>query len=93
LRPVFLLSGVAATLGVLTNRLGRIVDRARTLEERFEEHPGSVKQLQRRSAGAGTTRRLHQRRDLAVRDRRVAGGAGGGHAVRQRFPGVPNLAS
>jgi len=43
--PVFLLSGVAATLGVLTNRLGRIVDRARTLEERFEEHPGSVKQL------------------------------------------------
>jgi hypothetical protein len=39
--PVFLLSGVAATLGVLTNRLGRIVDRARTLEERFEAHPGS----------------------------------------------------
>ncbi len=43
--PVFLLSGVAATLGVLTNRLGRIVDRARTLEERFEAHPGSVKQM------------------------------------------------
>jgi hypothetical protein len=39
--PVFLLSGVAATLGVLTNRLGRIVDRARTLEERFEAHPFS----------------------------------------------------
>ncbi|MBV8496405.1 MAG: DUF2721 domain-containing protein, partial [Gammaproteobacteria bacterium] len=31
--PVFLLSGVAATLGVLTNRLARIVDRARKLEE------------------------------------------------------------
>ena len=43
--PVFLLSGVAATLGVLTNRLGRIVDRARTLEQRAAEHPGSVKQL------------------------------------------------
>jgi hypothetical protein len=43
--PVFLLSGVAATLSVLTNRLGRIVDRARTLERRFEEHPGSTKQL------------------------------------------------
>lgn len=43
--PVFLLSGVAATLSVLTNRLGRIVDRARTLEQRFEEHPGSTKQL------------------------------------------------
>lgn len=43
--PVFLLSGVAATLGVLTNRLGRIVDRARTLEQRFEEHPGRARQL------------------------------------------------
>lgn len=36
LAPVFLLSGVAATLGVLTNRLSRIVDRARILEG----HPG-----------------------------------------------------
>ena len=43
--PVFLLSGVAATLGVLTNRLGRIVDRARRLEERVEAHPGRAKQL------------------------------------------------
>lgn len=32
--PVFLLSGIAATLGVLTNRLARAVDRARTLEAR-----------------------------------------------------------
>ena len=30
--PVFLLSGVGVTLGVLTNRLARIVDRARFLE-------------------------------------------------------------
>jgi hypothetical protein len=30
--PVFLLSGVGVTLGVLTNRLARIVDRARALE-------------------------------------------------------------
>jgi hypothetical protein len=30
--PVFLLTGVAAFLGVLTNRLGRIIDRARALE-------------------------------------------------------------
>ena len=43
--PVFLFSGVAATLGVLTNRLARIVDRARTLEERLEGHPGSAQQL------------------------------------------------
>jgi hypothetical protein len=30
--PVFLLSGVATTLTVLTNRLARIIDRARSLE-------------------------------------------------------------
>jgi Protein of unknown function (DUF2721) len=38
--PVFLLTGVAATLGVLTNRLARVVDRARTLEDRLEKEPG-----------------------------------------------------
>ncbi len=43
--PVFLLSGVAATLGVLTNRLARIVDRARLLEDRIENRPGSVHNL------------------------------------------------
>jgi len=43
--PVFLLSGVAATLAVLTNRLGRIVDRARALEQRFESHATSAPQL------------------------------------------------
>ena len=32
--PVFLLSGVGVTIGVLTNRLARIVDRARVLEGR-----------------------------------------------------------
>jgi hypothetical protein len=31
--PVFLLSGVGAFLGVLTNRLARIIDRTRALEE------------------------------------------------------------
>ena len=43
--PVFLLSGVAATLGVLTNRLSRIVDRARVLEDRLAGHPGEGPQL------------------------------------------------
>jgi hypothetical protein len=37
--PVFLLSGVAATLGVLTARLARVVERARVLEERLENQP------------------------------------------------------
>lgn len=43
--PVFLLSGVATTLGVLINRLGRIVDRARALEEMLEAHTPRERQL------------------------------------------------
>ena len=34
--PVFLLSGVGVLLGVLTNRLSRIVDRARATEARID---------------------------------------------------------
>jgi len=30
--PVFLLTGIGALLGVLTNRLGRVIDRGRSLE-------------------------------------------------------------
>ena len=36
LAPVFLLTGVGAILAVLTNRLGRIIDRARVLQARLE---------------------------------------------------------
>ena len=36
--PVFLLTGVGTNMLVLTNRLPRIIDRTRTLEERLEEH-------------------------------------------------------
>src|SRR5882672_4800866 len=36
LGPVFLLNGVGITLGMLTNRLSRIVDRARSLEVQRE---------------------------------------------------------
>ncbi|MBS0395299.1 MAG: DUF2721 domain-containing protein [Proteobacteria bacterium] len=35
--PVFLLSGIGVLLGVLTNRLARVVDRARPLEQRHAE--------------------------------------------------------
>ena len=38
--PVFLLSGVGVTLGVLTGRLARIIDRARFLED--QAGPGGV---------------------------------------------------
>ncbi|WP_105201134.1 MULTISPECIES: DUF2721 domain-containing protein [unclassified Pseudoalteromonas] len=34
--PVFLITGIAATLGVLSNRLARITDRARTLERKLK---------------------------------------------------------
>jgi hypothetical protein len=37
--PVFLLTGVSGLLGVLTNRLARIIDRARTLEDRLSGGP------------------------------------------------------
>jgi hypothetical protein len=37
--PVFLLTGVATKLTVLTNRLGRIIDRVRVLEERLHRGP------------------------------------------------------
>lgn len=43
--PVFLLSGVAAMLGVLTNRLARIVDRARAIEAQLSSHPGASELL------------------------------------------------
>ena len=33
--PVFLLSGIGAMLAVMTSRLGRIIDRARYLEEQL----------------------------------------------------------
>ncbi len=54
--PVFLLTGVASMLGVLTNRLARIVDRARAFEAQLAREPeamprlvGSLKVLARRA--------------------------------------------
>ncbi|MEE8057014.1 MAG: DUF2721 domain-containing protein [Pseudomonadales bacterium] len=38
--PVFLLTGIAAFLGVLSNRLGRITDRARVIERRVANTSG-----------------------------------------------------
>jgi hypothetical protein len=43
--PVFLLSGVGITLGLFTNRLARIVDRARLLEDRLA-HDAQNRELQ-----------------------------------------------
>ena len=55
--PVFLLTGIGAILAVMTNRLGRVIDRARVLEERLERaSPESLATL---------------RADLAVLSRRA----------------------
>lgn len=45
LAPVFLLSGVGVTLGVMTGRLTRVVDRARRLEEKLLLHPADTRQI------------------------------------------------
>ncbi|HEY3431181.1 MAG TPA: DUF2721 domain-containing protein [Rhodocyclaceae bacterium] len=50
--PVFLLTGVGAILGVLTNRLGRIVDRYRVLRREVTEdaaHTEETRVLTRRA--------------------------------------------
>jgi hypothetical protein len=54
--PVFLLSGVATTLGVLTTRLSRIVERARELEQQLE---GQEDAPQLHGALAVLARRAH----------------------------------
>lgn len=40
--PVFLLTGVCTMLMVLTNRLARIIDRTRTLEDRLDAGPNEM---------------------------------------------------
>jgi CBS domain containing-hemolysin-like protein len=48
LAPVFLISGVGVMLGVLTNRLARIVDRARVWEAEAEQEEHRAADLQER---------------------------------------------
>jgi hypothetical protein len=55
--PVFLLTGIGAMLAVMTNRLGRVIDRARVLEERLD--------------GASPESLATLRADLAVLSRRA----------------------
>lgn len=43
--PVFLLSGIGAMLAVMTQRLARVIDRARVLETRLEIHPDQATAL------------------------------------------------
>jgi hypothetical protein len=57
--PVFLLTALGTTLGVLTTRLGRIVDRARRLEDRLPGEAGPA-----RAASVSELRRLTVRARL-----------------------------
>ncbi len=56
--PVFLLTGVGTNLLVLTNRLSRIIDRSRTLEERFST-VGDAEQAEFRAELGTLFRRAH----------------------------------
>ena len=38
--PVFLLTGIAALIGVMANRLARVIDRAREIEQRLDQLEG-----------------------------------------------------
>lgn len=64
--PVFLLSGVGVTLGVLTNRLARIVDRARTLEDQLASTA-----ITANAAPEATARRKSLEQSLRVLARRA----------------------
>jgi hypothetical protein len=56
--PVFLLSGVGVSLGVLATRLSRIIDRARFLEEQAQGSEAACQAI--RTAELGTlSRRAH----------------------------------
>ena len=59
--PIFLLVGIGAFLGVMTTRLGRVVDRARALEALL-------------TAEAGDPERQRHVAELAVLDRRMGCG-------------------
>ena len=45
LAPVFLLTGIASVLNVLSNRLGRVVDRARRLEAEISGYDPEARRL------------------------------------------------
>ena len=58
--PVFLLTGIAALLGVMANRLARIIDRARHYEQTWEQMDEGA-----RSAARDELADLERRRHMA----------------------------
>jgi hypothetical protein len=64
--PVFLLTGVAALLGVLTSRLARIIDRARMLEERLGVLGDSERAASEAHLGTLSARARHINRAISL---------------------------
>src|SRR5215510_3958639 len=58
--PVFLLTGIAGLLGVMANRLARVVDRARYLEQTWNEFDDA-----QQSSALAEINDLERRRHLA----------------------------
>ena len=58
--PVFLLTGIAALLGVMANRLARIIDRARHFEDAWETLDEDARKLARKELAT-----LEHRRHVA----------------------------
>jgi hypothetical protein len=67
--PVFLLTGIGAILAVMTNRLGRVIDRARVLEERLQGgFPGISRNPARGSRRSVTTGKIDRTRHHPMYD-------------------------
>jgi hypothetical protein len=60
--PVFLLTGISALLGVMTNRLARIIDRARYFEQHWPQLDEDTRKAAHRELSS-----LERRRRLASR--------------------------
>lgn len=64
--PVFLLTGIASLLGVLTQRLARVIDRARLLEGHLPDLTGEHKSLVKGDLGMLSRRARHINRAISL---------------------------
>jgi len=64
--PVFLLAGIGAFLNVMTNRLGRVVDRWRTLESDLTVCEGENRRLRVMELAVLDRRMAHSNRAIAL---------------------------
>ncbi|WP_321487846.1 DUF2721 domain-containing protein [uncultured Hyphomonas sp.] len=64
--PVFLLAGIGAFLNVMTNRLGRVVDRWRTLEGELSGCDEDRRRLHVKELGILDRRMAHSNRAIAL---------------------------